>query len=89
VKWLKWFFKAILVLFWGVLLLNLAMPFPGKAAGAFHLLLGLMLFSRGLQFLLLWAAYGKKLSMTPKDVVLLILFGVAGLESLRQRLDAL
>jgi len=87
-KWLNWLMKAILLLFWTVLLINLAMPFPGKAAGAFQLLLWVMLATRGLQLLMLWAAYGKYFSMKAGEVLLLILFGVAGLDSLRNRLDA-
>jgi len=87
-RWVRWLFNAILLLFWGGLLTNLVMPFPGKAAGTFHLLLVVMLATRGLQFLMLWAAYGKYLRMKANDVLLLILFGVAGLDSLRKRLDA-
>jgi len=80
------FAKALMVLIWGLLIVNLFVPFPGKAAMAFYFLLAFIIAMHLIQLLVIYGAFGEKLKLTKKEATSIFFFGVFKMWELKHRL---
>ncbi|RBW43665.1 hypothetical protein DS885_13040 [Psychromonas sp. B3M02] len=80
------FAKGLMVIIWGLLLVNLVLPFPGKAAMAFYFLLAFVVVMHAIQLLVIYGAFAEKLKLTKKEGVEIFFFGVFKMWQLKDRL---
>lgn len=80
------FAKFLMVIIWGILLVNLVFPFPGKAAMAFYFLLAFIFAMHSIQLLAIYGAFAEKLKLSKKEALAIFLFGVFSLWQMRKRL---
>jgi putative membrane protein len=80
------FANVLMIVIWGILLVNLFFPFPGKVAIAFNLLLAFTFIMHLLQLLLIYGAFAKQLQLTKADVWEIFLFGSFKLWEIKKRL---
>ncbi len=78
--------KGLMLLIWTVLITNIFWPFPGKAAMAFYLLTGFVVFLHLIQFLIFYGAFGEKLQLRKREVLSIFTFGVFSLWGFKERL---
>lgn len=81
-KWVLRLAKLTLSLVWLVLIVNLFMPFPGKMAFVFYILMAFLVMMHLLQLLIFLGAFGDRIPTTSRDKIGILLFGVFGLLSL-------
>ena len=81
------FAKALMILIWGLLLVNLTFAFPGKVALALYLLLGFVVIMHLIQLLIIYGAFSEKLNLTKSEGLQIFLFGVFKLWQIRGRLQ--
>jgi len=80
------FAKVLMLLIWGLLIVNLFYPFPGKAEIVFYLLLAFVIFMHLIQLLMIYGAFAEKLRLTKSEMLQIFLFGVFKLWQIKARL---
>lgn len=73
-----WFGRVVFAGLWLVLLMNLAMPFPGAAFGVFLLLLGILVLMHLMQLGMFVATYKHSLQWQRGDYWQIFFFGIVG-----------
>ena len=84
-KYLMTFLKVLTALVWVILLINIVMPFPGKAGTSLYLLFGLVIIAHGLQTLMVFGVFRSMIPVSKKDYWSVMIFGVAAMHDIRQR----
>ncbi|MCA2015408.1 DUF1145 domain-containing protein [Vibrio tritonius] len=77
--------KICIGLVWLVLLLNIAMPFPGKAAIALYIMTVFLFMMHGLQMLIFIGAFGDKVTTSRWEKWSILLFGIFALLDIRRK----
>ncbi len=77
--------KAAIAFVWLVLLVNIVMPFPGKAAIALYIMTAFLLMMHGLQMLIFIGAFGDKVQTTRWEKWSILIFGIFGLLDIRRK----
>ncbi|ASW79759.1 DUF1145 domain-containing protein [Vibrio anguillarum] len=77
--------KAAIAFVWLILLLNIFMPFPGKAAIALYIMTAFLFIMHGLQMLIFIGAFGDKISMSRWEKWSILIFGVFALLDIRRK----
>ncbi|GLT19035.1 membrane protein [Vibrio zhanjiangensis] len=77
--------KAAIGFVWLILLLNIFMPFPGKAAIALYILTAFLFMMHGLQSAIFIGAFGDKIEMSRWEKWSILLFGVFALLDIRRK----
>ena len=78
--------KLLMLVVWGILLINLFIPFPGKMALVLYLLLGFTFFMHLLQLLVVYGAFAKELKLSKSEIGQIFIFGVFKLWEIKKRL---
>ncbi len=77
--------KASIAFVWLVLLLNIVMPFPGKAAIALYIMTAFLFMMHGLQMLIFVGAFGDKVKTTSWEKWSILIFGIFALLDIRRK----
>lgn len=77
--------KGAILFVWLVLLLNIATPFPGKAAIALYIMTAFLFLMHGLQMLIFVGAFGDKISMSRWEKWSILVFGIFALLDIRRK----
>lgn len=77
--------KAAIAFVWLVLLFNIVMPFPGKAAIALYIMTAFLLMMHGLQMLIFVGAFGDKVKTTRWEKWSILIFGIFALLDIRRK----
>ena len=77
--------KAAIAFVWLILLLNIFMPFPGKAAIALYIMTAFLFIMHGLQMLIFIGAFGDKISVSRWEKWSILVFGVFALLDIRRK----
>ncbi|AZL85978.1 MULTISPECIES: DUF1145 domain-containing protein [Aliivibrio] len=77
--------KAAIGFVWLILLLNIFMPFPGKAAIALYIMTAFLFMMHGLQMLIFIGAFGDKITMSRWEKWSILIFGVFALLDIRTK----
>lgn len=77
--------KAAIAFVWLVLLINIVMPFPGKAAIALYIMTAFLFFMHGLQMLIFVGAFGDKIKMNGWEKWSILIFGIFALLDIRRK----
>ncbi|MBY7946425.1 DUF1145 domain-containing protein [Vibrio fluvialis] len=77
--------KAAITFVWLVLLINIVMPFPGKAAIALYIMTAFLFFMHGLQMLIFVGAFGDKVKMNGWEKWSILIFGIFALLDIRRK----
>ncbi|MFB9137471.1 DUF1145 domain-containing protein [Vibrio sp. AK197] len=77
--------KAAIGFVWLVLLLNIVMPFPGKAAVALYIMTAFLFIMHGLQMLIFVGAFGDKITMSRWEKWSILVFGIFALLDIRRK----
>lgn len=83
---LIWLAKSAIGLVWLVLLTNIVMPFPGKAAIALYILTAFLFLMHALQLLIFVGAFGDKIQIGAKQKWAILFFGIFELLAIRKKL---
>ncbi|WGY48189.1 MULTISPECIES: DUF1145 domain-containing protein [unclassified Vibrio] len=70
---------------WLILLINIVMPFPGKAAIALYIMTAFLLMMHGLQALIFIGAFGDKINMSRGEKWSILVFGIFALLDIRRK----
>ena len=76
--------KASIAFVWLVLLLNIFMPFPGKAAIALYIMTGFLFMMHAVQMLIFIGAFGDKIKITGWEKWSILIFGIFALLDIRR-----
>lgn len=79
------FAKASIAFVWIILILNMVMPFPGKAAIALYIMAVFLFMMHALQLLIFLGAFGDKLSLSRWEKWSVLIFGIFSLLEIRQK----
>ncbi|MFG0770260.1 DUF1145 domain-containing protein [Vibrio plantisponsor] len=77
--------KAAIAFVWLVLLLNIVMPFPGKAAIALYIMTAFLFMMHGLQMLIFVGAFGDKVKTSAWEKWSILIFGIFALLDIRRK----
>ncbi|KOO05751.1 DUF1145 domain-containing protein [Vibrio hepatarius] len=77
--------KAAIGFVWLVLILNIFMPFPGKAAIALYIMAAFLFIMHGLQMLIFVGAFGDKVKMSGWEKWSILIFGIFALLDIRRK----
>ncbi|CAM2957672.1 MULTISPECIES: DUF1145 domain-containing protein [Vibrio] len=77
--------KAAIAFVWLVLLLNIVMPFPGKAAIALYIMTAFLFMMHGLQMLIFVGAFGDKVKTSSWEKWSILIFGIFALLDIRRK----
>ncbi len=77
--------KAAIAFVWLVLLLNIVMPFPGKAAIALYIMTVFLFMMHGLQMLIFVGAFGDKVKTSSWEKWSILIFGIFALLDIRRK----
>ncbi|ENK0809120.1 DUF1145 domain-containing protein [Vibrio fluvialis] len=77
--------KAAIAFVWLVLLINIVIPFPGKAAIALYIMTAFLFFMHGLQMLIFVGAFGDKVKMNGWEKWSILIFGIFALLDIRRK----
>ncbi|KQH84771.1 DUF1145 domain-containing protein [Vibrio furnissii] len=77
--------KAAIAFVWLILLINIVMPFPGKAAIALYIMTAFLFFMHGLQMLIFVGAFGDKVKMSGWEKWSILIFGIFALLDIRRK----
>lgn len=77
--------KAAIAFVWLILLINIVMPFPGKAAIALYIMAVFLFFMHGLQMLIFIGAFGDKIQMKGWEKWSILIFGIFALLDIRRK----
>lgn len=81
------FAKLLMIIIWGLLLSNLFIPFPGKIAIIFYLLLAFVVVMHLIQLLVIYGAFSEKLKLSKSEALQIFIFGVFKLWQIKDRLN--
>ncbi|MDV7106052.1 DUF1145 domain-containing protein [Vibrio sp. TH_r3] len=76
--------KVSIAFVWLVLLLNIFMPFPGKAAIALYIMTGFLFMMHAVQMLIFIGAFGDKIKITGWEKWSILIFGIFALLDIRR-----
>ena len=85
-KYFILFAKTLMAVIWVLLITNLFVPFPGKAAITFYFLLAFITVMHAIQVLIVYGAFGEKLKLTKKEGFELFFFGIFKMLQIKSRL---
>lgn len=77
--------KAAIAFVWFILLLNIAMPFPGKASIALYIMTAFLFIMHGLQAAIFIGAFGDKITMSRWEKWSILIFGIFALLDIRRK----
>ncbi len=77
--------KASIAFVWAVLILNLFMPFPGKAAIALYIMTGFLFMMHAVQMLIFIGAFGDKVKISGWEKWSILIFGIFSLLDIRRK----
>lgn len=77
--------KASIAFVWFILLLNLVMPFPGKAAIALYIMTAFLFMMHLVQMLIFIGAFGDKINITSWEKWSILIFGIFSLLDIRRK----
>ncbi|SDH88814.1 putative membrane protein [Vibrio xiamenensis] len=77
--------KAAIAFVWLVLIINIVMPFPGKAAIALYIMTAFLFIMHGLQALIFIGAFGDKITMSRWEKWSILVFGIFALLDIRRK----
>lgn len=77
--------KAAIGFVWFILLFNIFMPFPGKAAIALYIMAAFLFMMHGLQMLIFIGAFGDKVKMSRWERWSILIFGIFALLDIRRK----
>ncbi len=77
--------KAAIGFVWLVLIINIVMPFPGKAAIALYIMTAFLFIMHGLQALIFIGAFGDKITMSRWEKWSILVFGIFALLDIRRK----
>ena len=77
--------KASIGFVWLVLLFNIFMPFPGKAAIVLYIMTAFLFIMHGLQMLIFIGAFGDNIKMSNWERWSILIFGVFALLDIRRK----
>lgn len=77
--------KAAIAFVWLVLLLNIVIPFPGKAAIALYIMTAFLFMMHGLQMLIFVGAFGDKVKTSAWEKWSILIFGIFALLDIRRK----
>ncbi|WP_413285580.1 DUF1145 domain-containing protein [Vibrio sp. MA40-2] len=77
--------KVSIAFVWLVLLLNIFMPFPGKAAIALYIMTGFLFMMHAVQMLIFIGAFGDKIKITGWEKWSILIFGIFALLDIRRK----
>ncbi|GEM76878.1 DUF1145 domain-containing protein [Vibrio sagamiensis] len=77
--------KAAIAFVWFVLLLNIFIPFPGKAAIALYIMTAFLFMMHGLQMAIFIGAFGDKIKMSTWEKYSILVFGIFALLDIRRK----
>ncbi|MFV0449857.1 MAG: DUF1145 domain-containing protein [Vibrio sp.] len=77
--------KAAIAFVWIVLLLNIFMPFPGKAAIALYIMTAFLFMMHALQMLIFVGAFGDKVKTSAWEKWSILIFGIFALLDIRRK----
>lgn len=77
--------KAAIAFVWIVLLLNIFMPFPGKAAIALYIMTAFLFMMHGLQMMIFIGAFGDKVKTSAWEKWSILIFGIFALLDIRRK----
>ncbi len=77
--------KAAIAFVWLVLIINIVMPFPGKAAIALYIMTAFLFIMHGLQALIFIGAFGDKITISRWEKWSILVFGIFALLDIRRK----
>lgn len=77
--------KAAIAFVWVILILNLFMPFPGKAAIALYIMAAFLFMMHAVQMLIFIGAFGDNLKISRWEKWSILIFGVFSLLDIRRK----
>jgi putative membrane protein len=77
--------KASIAFVWFVLLFNIFMPFPGKAAIALYIMTGFLFMMHAVQMLIFIGAFGDKIEISGWEKWSILIFGIFSLLDIRRK----
>ncbi|UGA54718.1 DUF1145 domain-containing protein [Vibrio sp. VB16] len=77
--------KASIAFVWFVLLFNIFMPFPGKAAIALYIMTGFLFMMHAVQMLIFIGAFGDKIKISGWEKWSILIFGIFSLLDIRRK----
>lgn len=77
--------KASIAFVWLILILNLFMPFPGKAAIALYIMTGFLFMMHTVQMLIFIGAFGDKVKISSWEKWSILIFGIFSLLDIRRK----
>lgn len=77
--------KASIAFVWLVLILNIFMPFPGKAAIALYIMTGFLFMMHAVQMLIFIGAFGDKIEISGWEKWSILIFGIFSLLDIRRK----
>ncbi|MGR5069912.1 DUF1145 domain-containing protein [Vibrio alfacsensis] len=77
--------KAAIAFVWFILILNIFMPFPGKAAIALYIMAAFLFMMHGLQMAIFIGAFGDKIKMSAWEKYSILIFGIFTLLDIRRK----
>ncbi|WCE29624.1 DUF1145 domain-containing protein [Vibrio sp. SCSIO 43137] len=77
--------KASIAFVWLILILNLFMPFPGKAAIALYIMAAFLFMMHAVQMLIFIGAFGDKVKISGWEKWSILIFGIFSLLDIRRK----
>ncbi|GLO62286.1 membrane protein [Vibrio sp. MACH09] len=77
--------KISIAFVWMVLILNLFMPFPGKAAIALYIMTAFLFMMHAVQMLIFIGAFGDKIEISGWEKWSILIFGIFSLLDIRRK----
>ncbi|TEW53757.1 DUF1145 domain-containing protein [Psychromonas sp. RZ22] len=78
--------KILMGLIWGLLIINLALPFPGQLANAAYFLLVFICIVHLIQLLIIKIVFAKKVQLDTKETLSIFFFGAFKLWQIKTKL---
>ncbi|MDG3086666.1 DUF1145 domain-containing protein [Vibrio hannami] len=77
--------KASIAFVWFILIMNLFMPFPGKAAIALYIMTAFLFMMHAVQMMIFIGAFGDKVKISGWEKWSILIFGIFSLLEIRQK----
>jgi putative membrane protein len=77
--------KTAIAFVWLILLLNLFMPFPGKAAIALYIMAVFLFMMHAVQMMIFIGAFGDKINISGWEKWSILIFGIFSLLDIRRK----
>lgn len=81
-----YFAKFLMLVIWGLLLINLFKPFPGNAAILFYFVLAFICIMHLIVLVVVKRAFSKKTKLTKREALSVFIFGGFSIWTMRGRL---